>query len=166
MSLERSQKKPFVFTGWHMLAIMLLFFGTVITVNITMAWNAVTSWSGLVVKNTYVASQQFNGKAEAAKARAASGIVGTLLIDGDSIRYDVTHAEKGVVDTDMVTLNFRRPVGESQDFSLAMDKLSANSFAARHELPPGDWIVEAVAVKDGKVIVHEGTRIDIAGGVR
>lgn len=166
MSAEPSEKPHFVFTGWHMLIIMLLFFGTIISVNVTMAWNAVTSWSGLVVQNTYVASQQFNGKAEAAKVRAASGIVGALKIDGNAIQYTVSHPQRGAVETDAVTLNFRRPVGESQDFSLSMDKQSANSFSARHELAAGDWIVEAIAVRNGAVIVHEGKRIDIAGGLR
>lgn len=166
MSAQRNEKPGFIFTGWHMLTILLLFFGTVISVNVTMAWNAVTSWSGLVVQNTYVASQQFNVKAEAAKARAASGIFGKLHIEGDVIEYAVSHPQNGAIDTDAVTMNFRRPVGESQDFSLTLDKRSLNTFAVRHALAAGDWIVEAIAVKDGKIIVHEGVRIDIAGDVR
>lgn len=166
MNAEQRGKPAFTFTGWHMLTIMLLFFGTIISVNVTMAWNAVTSWSGLVVANTYVASQQFNGKAEAAKARAASGIIGVLHIQGDAIAYDVSHPQRGAIDTDSVTLNFRRPVGEKQDFSLNLDKQASNSFMSHHDLAPGDWIVEAIAMKDGKVIVHTGSRIDIAGGVR
>jgi nitrogen fixation protein FixH len=56
------------FTGWHMLGIMVAFFGVIIAVNLTMAYNAIHSWSGLVVQNTYVASQEFNDKAETAKA--------------------------------------------------------------------------------------------------
>ena len=52
------------FTGYHMVAVMTLFFGTIISVNLLMAWYANTSWSGLVVKNSYVASQEFNGKLE------------------------------------------------------------------------------------------------------
>ncbi len=59
------------FTGWHMLGIMVAFFGVIIAVNITMAYKAVSSWSGLVVKNTYVASQEFNDKAETGKEQAA-----------------------------------------------------------------------------------------------
>ena len=52
--------KPF--TGWHMVVALGLFFGTIITVNLAMAYYANSTWSGLVVKNTYVASQEFNGK--------------------------------------------------------------------------------------------------------
>ena len=54
----------FTFTGWHMLGVIGLFFGTIISVNFYMAYQAVHSWSGLVVENTYVASQQFNAKVE------------------------------------------------------------------------------------------------------
>lgn len=100
MTVNNRQTSGFTFTGWHMLGVMLLFFGTVITVNMVMAWNAVNSWSGLVVPNTYVASQQFNAKAEAAKARAATGIKGKLIVDEKTVRYEVFHPDTGPVDTD------------------------------------------------------------------
>ncbi|MGO4840209.1 FixH family protein, partial [Rhizobiaceae sp. 2RAB30] len=61
------------FTGRHMLAIMVAFFGTIIAVNVTMATLAGRSWTGFVVKNSYVASQEFNRKAEQGRAQAALG---------------------------------------------------------------------------------------------
>ncbi len=66
--------EPRRFTGWHMVAVMALFFGTIISINFVMAWSASRSWSGLVVENAYVASQQFNGKLAETRAFAASGI--------------------------------------------------------------------------------------------
>ncbi|MBX4975304.1 cation transporter, partial [Rhizobium lentis] len=62
------------FTGLHMLLATSAFFAVVIAVNVTMAFYASSSWSGLVVENTYVASQEFNRKAAAMKAMATSGI--------------------------------------------------------------------------------------------
>ncbi|TIS18850.1 MAG: cytochrome oxidase, partial [Mesorhizobium sp.] len=56
-------QKPREFTGRHMLISILAFFAVVIGVNLTMATFAHRSWTGLVVENTYVASQQFNGRA-------------------------------------------------------------------------------------------------------
>ena len=47
----------FRFTGFHMLACMIVFFGVIVAVNLTMATLASQSWTGLVVKNSYVASQ-------------------------------------------------------------------------------------------------------------
>ena len=52
------------FTGRHMLGIMLAFFATVIAVNVTMAMFASKSWTGFVVRNSYVASQEFNERSE------------------------------------------------------------------------------------------------------
>jgi nitrogen fixation protein FixH len=57
------------FTGRHMLMIMLAFFGVIITVNVVMARFAMTSWTGLVVENSYVASQQFNEKMMAVRTQ-------------------------------------------------------------------------------------------------
>lgn len=156
-------KKTFVFTGWHMLAVMVTFFGTIIAVNMFMAWNAVTSWSGLVVPNTYVASQQFNGKAAAAKARAATGIVGALTVTSESVEFIVSHPQDGLIDADTVALKFIRPVGESQNFRLDLAKSSNGIFIGEKDILPGQWIVESIVMKDDKVIIHEGKRISVTG---
>ncbi len=47
-------------TGWHVLAIFGLAFGVIITVNLTLAVNAVRTFPGLEVDNSYVASQKFD----------------------------------------------------------------------------------------------------------
>ncbi|AXV17997.1 cation transporter (plasmid) [Neorhizobium sp. SOG26] len=156
-----SNGKGFVFTGWHMIGVMVLFFGTIISVNVYMAYNAVTSWSGLVAQNTYVASQQFNGKAAEARALAASGVVGTLLIDGSDIRFEISHPDDGLVAADELVLAFKRPVGEHQDFELDLVPVSQGVFTTQHEVLPGEWIVDASATRDGKRILHQVERISV-----
>lgn len=47
-------------TGRHVFGIFALGFGTIIAVNLTLAWNAVRTFPGLEVKNSYVASQAFD----------------------------------------------------------------------------------------------------------
>ena len=59
--IDRQDARPF--TGGHMLAVMVVFFGVVISVNVFLAVVANTSWTGFVVENSYVASQEFNHKA-------------------------------------------------------------------------------------------------------
>lgn len=54
--------------GWHVAAIFGLGFGTIITVNATLAVNAVRSFPGLEVKNSYVASQSFDANRSAQEA--------------------------------------------------------------------------------------------------
>ena len=45
--------------GWHVFGIFALAFGVIIAVNLTLAVNAVRTFPGLEVKNSYVASQSF-----------------------------------------------------------------------------------------------------------
>lgn len=47
-------------TGKHVLAITVLAFGVIIAVNLVMAFQAVSTFPGLEVKNSYVASQSFD----------------------------------------------------------------------------------------------------------
>jgi nitrogen fixation protein FixH len=46
--------------GWHVFATFFVAFGIIIAVNLTLAFNAVRTFPGLEVKNSYVASQRFN----------------------------------------------------------------------------------------------------------
>ncbi|MFB9949168.1 FixH family protein [Rhizobium puerariae] len=162
--MSTTQQKSFVFTGWHMVGVMVMFFGTIISVNFYMAYNAVTSWSGLVAENTYVASQQFNGKAEEARALAATGVTGKLAINGSDVRYEVFHPKDGPVAADSLVLRFKRPVGEHQDFELDLAPGAKGVFTATHQVLPGHWIVEASAFRDGKRILHQAERVAVLRG--
>lgn len=154
----------FRFTGWHMLGVMVLFFGTIISVNVVMAWNAVSSWSGLVVQNTYVASQEFNGKLEKARAFAASGLSGTLLIAGDRVSYRLQDAGGAAVAADAVTITFKRPTDERDDFRLTLVADGAGNYAAVHAIPAGQWIADIASVRDGQAIFHQTIRTVVQGG--
>ncbi|RWX80770.1 cation transporter [Neorhizobium lilium] len=151
------------FTGRHMLITTVTFFGVVITVNVTMAYLASSSWSGLVVENTYVASQEFNGKAAAMKAMAASGIVGSLSLKDNAIHYDLRNRDGTPADVDEVVANFKRPVGDHEDFKLALRQTAKGRFEAVHPVSAGDWIVEVTSRREGALVMHEATRIDTAG---
>jgi nitrogen fixation protein FixH len=162
--MSTTSNKGFVFTGWHMAAVMVLFFGTIISVNFYMAYNAFTSWSGFVVENTYVASQQFNGKVAQARALAATGVTGKLTVAADSLRYDITEADgTTAVAADRLILNFKRPVGEHQDFQLELTPAGEGVFTAAHQVLPGHWIVEAIAENAGSRILHHAERISVHG---
>ncbi|AYG64010.1 FixH family protein [Rhizobium jaguaris] len=150
------------FTGRHMLIVTAAFFAVVIGVNVTMAILASTEWSGLVVENTYVASQEFNGKAAAMRAMAAGGISGNLSVRSDVIHYDIYNRDGPPATVDDVTLKFRRPVGDHEDFRLDLVKEDEGHFRAAHHVQPGDWIVEIISRKKEVTVMHEAVRIDTA----
>ncbi|MBB5576555.1 MULTISPECIES: FixH family protein [Rhizobium] len=150
------------FTGRHMLLTTVAFFGVIITVNVTMAWLASSTWSGLVVNDTYLASQEFNKNAAAMKAMTASGIAGSLSIKGREIHYDIRNNNGSPAAVDDVTANFKRPVGDHEDFAVALKKLSEGHFLADHDVATGDWIVEIVAKRGETLVMHQAVRIDTA----
>ncbi|MER8375689.1 FixH family protein [Mesorhizobium sp. M1409] len=140
--MSATTRKSREFTGRHMLAIILAFFGVVIAVNLTMATLANISWTGLVVENTYVASQQFNRKAEEGRAQAALGWTGKLTMAWGEIRYSLTDASGTPVPLHGVKVLFRHPAYEKEDESIQLALASGQEFAAQHMPKDGVWIVE------------------------
>ena len=130
------------FTGRHMLFIILGFFGVVIGVNLTMATLASKSWTGLVVENTYVASQQFNRKAEEGRAQAALGWTGNLTIAWGEVHYGLSDAAGKPVPLRAVTVLFRHPAYEAEDKTVTLASVAGQEFAAQHTPRDGVWIVE------------------------
>ncbi|TRC99647.1 FixH family protein [Mesorhizobium sp. WSM4303] len=137
----RSQKSR-EFTGRHMLLTILGFFGVVIGVNVTMATLASTSWTGLVVENTYVASQQFNEKAKEGRAQAALGWTGKLTIASGTVRYALSDAAGKSVPLHGVKVLFRHPAYETEDKAITLASGPEQAFSARHTPRDGVWIVE------------------------
>ena len=56
------------FTGRKFLMLAIAFFGVIIAVNVFMAYNAIATFPGLEVKNSYVASQVFDRERKAQEA--------------------------------------------------------------------------------------------------
>jgi nitrogen fixation protein FixH len=133
------------FTGWHMAGLLLLFFGTIIAVNLTLAGLANRSWSGFVVRNSYIASQQFNRHAAEARAQRALGWSGSLSLRAGKLRYRLTEARGARVPTSKVTASLRRPVFDRQDRLVALSAAPDGSLEADLHLEDGLWILEVMA---------------------
>jgi nitrogen fixation protein FixH len=157
------RREPRGFTGWHMLGVMALFFGTIISVNLVMAWNASRSWSGLVVQNSYVASQQFNGKVAESRAFAASGIKGRLMAEPGFIRYVLTRRGGSEGRVDKVVAVFKRPVEEHEDVRIVLERAGNGLFVAAGDLKPGQWIADVTAMAGEEIVYRQAIRFIAPG---
>src|SRR5690554_3490633 len=137
--------EPKEFTGRHMLFVMLGFFGVIITVNITMAVLANRSWTGLVVGNTYVASQQFNERTERGKEQMALGWEPVLSVEPGRLAYSITDVNGSPINLDGVTMLVHRPVSAAADTEIVLERSVDGSYAADVTLDDGSWIVEVEA---------------------
>lgn len=139
------------FTGRHMLALMVTFFGTVIAVNVTMATLAARTFGGTVVKNSYVATREFNGWLRQARAEAALGWNVRLLRDGDGVVAVVVHSAGAPLRGAQVRAIARHPVGGEDDVRLSFEGADPGRYRSTTRLPGGRWLVQVEIRKDGHV---------------
>ncbi|MAM62175.1 MAG: nitrogen fixation protein FixH [Maritimibacter sp.] len=80
-------------TGWHVLAIAVGAFSIIIGVNVFMAVKAVGTFPGLETKNSYVASQKFDGD-RAAQEALGWDVVPTMT--GETLMLMITDEVTGL----------------------------------------------------------------------
>lgn len=129
-------------TGRHVLAILVAFFSVVIAVNLTMAYLARASWTGFVVENVYVASREFNDRAEEDRTQAALGWTSELAIADGKITYRLRDRQGAVVRVARATASLRRPATVVDDRDAFLARQPDGSLSAPVELHDGVWIIE------------------------
>lgn len=138
MSLA-SEKNGRPFTGRHMWILALSFFGVIISVNVGMATLAMRSWTGLVVENSYVASQEFEKKRLAHQAQQGAGWQAVLTYLPGVARLVIVDGARGPVDLGDVSIRINRPVGGHDDQTASLRQKADGSYEAAIELPAGLW---------------------------
>ncbi|MCE0504031.1 FixH family protein [Roseivivax sp. GX 12232] len=126
-------------TGRHVLMMFLCGFGLIIAVNVTLAVQAVGTFPGLEVANSYVASQSFEARRS---AQEALGWEARATYASGALTLRVTTAEGQPVPPEGFTARIGRPTHGGADRQLAFDAAGR----ARVTLEPGLW------------------RLDLAGG--
>lgn len=128
-----------------MLGVMVLFFGTVIGVNLTLAFFANSSWSGLVVANSYVASQEFNGEAQKARRQASLGYQGTPTANASGLEFEFRDRDGNPVLADRVTVTIGRPSFEDEDRVLELAYVGGGLYRADAPIAAGQWQADLTA---------------------
>lgn len=134
------------FTGRHMTLIMFGFFGVVIAVNMVMAGLASSSFTGVVVENSYVASQRFNGWLDEARAERQLGWSATARREADG---HVLVSLVGVPAGAKVVANAWHPLGRSADHELRF-VAGPDGFRSDRALPAGRWRIRIEVTADGR----------------
>ncbi len=130
------QARPF--TGRHMLSIMLTFFAIVFTANMTLVYYANHSWTGLVVQNSYVASQEFNATTQRLEQAAAD--VHVILDYQNKILKITLRGNNGkVAQIKNVVAKLGRPSHEGEDISISLKAEGNGIFSAETVLGKGQW---------------------------
>lgn len=161
MSTQRHAKE---FTGRHMLMIMVAFFGVIIAVNIGMAKLAGSSFGGLVVENSYVASQEFNGRLKQSREQIALQWTAAFKIIDGTIRYRLTDRDGKAVSAASVSVQFRHPSYEAADWNVDLRPAGDGTFEAAHASRDGTWNVQIDSEVGRRVPYRDVRRITIRNG--
>lgn len=136
------------FTGRHMTAIMVAFFGVIIAVNFTMARLASSTFGGMVVENSYVASQRFNGWLREARAQDRLGWTADVQGSPEGELVVSLTGPSGPLEDALVAVEAEHPVGRAGGRAFVLASDGRGRYSAPHGLASGRWLV-AIEVRRG-----------------
>ncbi len=144
--------------GWHVLSWFVAGFGVVIAVNLTLAYQAVHTFPGLEVKNSYVASQSFDReRAEQValgwevSARVEQGVLRLeVLQDGRAIAPEIEQAV------------FGRATHDNADQSPAF-VFDGEALVAPVEAGPGNWNLRLRARSQNGTLFQQRIVVEVVG---
>ncbi|KEJ87902.1 FixH family protein [Sulfitobacter donghicola] len=142
--------------GWHVASIFVFAFSIIISVNLVLAFNAVKTFPGLEVSNSYVASQSFD------EDRATQM----------SLNWDVSASLEG----DILTLNITKdgrpvnPVIESATFGRATNvqqdqtpvfEFDGHALRAPVDAGPGNWNLRLRARSEDGILFQQRVIVEV-----
>lgn len=142
------------FTGRRMAAIMVAFFAVIIAVNLTMARLASSTFGGVTVQNSYVASQHFNRWLDEADAERALGWGAVMERRPDGrVELTLSGVSAGVTSVEATA---RHPLGRENDQMLQFAATAGQTFVSTSVLPTGRWKLRITVQADGRRWRTEG----------
>lgn len=139
------------FTGWHMTAILVTFFGVVMAVNFTMARMAISTFGGTVVDNSYVASQNYNSWLNAAERQDRLGWQVVTRLDGDRHIMLSVQSNGAALDGVSATGDALHPLGREEDQPLSFVAIGEGALRSKEALPQGRWNVQLALRKNADI---------------
>jgi nitrogen fixation protein FixH len=144
-------------TGRHVLAITVGAFAVIIGVNVLMAWQAVATFPGLEVKNSYVASQEFEAQRDAQDALGWS-----LTPEYDSaarqLRLAFADSQGLPVQVRDLAVLVGRTTGAANDQTPAFIR-EAGAYVAPVTLEAGKWMLMVKAFAEDGTLFQQ--RLDL-----
>lgn len=144
------------FTGRHVLMVFCGAFAVIIGVNLALAYSAVKTFPGLEVKNSYVASQEFDVRRTAQEALGWSVYASA---QDDQVMLEITDADGNPVEVAKLSATLGRATHVKDDQNPDF-QFNGTAYVAPANLGAGNWNIRMVArAKNGveftqRVILH------------
>lgn len=134
---DKAARRPF--TGWHMTAILVAFFGVVMTVNFVMAHFAMSTFGGKVVENSYVASQHYNEWLARADAQDRLGWERMVSVDRDRHVRLAFRKDGALLEGLSIVATIVHPLGRAPSRPMRFEVGMDGTLRSAEALPKGRW---------------------------
>jgi nitrogen fixation protein FixH len=160
------ESRQFRLEGWHVLVILMAFFGIVGGVNAVMLRMALTTMPGLDARNGYDVSQRYNSEIARAHAQDQRGlkVEATLARAGEGARLIVVlrdHADS-FVEGVVVSARLEHPALRARDIAVELaDATSGRYTASIPSIASGGWtmVITVRNTPDGSAVFVSRNRI-------
>ncbi|MCG6901841.1 MAG: FixH family protein [Rhodobacter sp.] len=136
--------------GWHVFLWFALAFGTIVAVNLTLAFNAVRTFPGLEVKNSYVASQNFDAERT---AQIALGWQVSAIVENGQLRLEFLEQGQPVAPA-IESAIFGRATSTAADQDPEF-RFDGQAFTAPVNAGPGNWNLRVKARAGDGTLFHQ-----------
>lgn len=148
-------------TGKHVLFFTVSAFAVIIGVNVLMAWKAISTFPGLEVKNSYVASQTFD-----VERKAQEGLEWVLTPDYDvaakTLRLAFTDKDGMPVVLKDLTVLVGRTTAAADDQTPSFAR-EAGVYVAKAELGRGKWMMQVEAHAQDGTLFRQRIDLEVKG---
>ncbi len=126
--------------GWHVLLIMLGFFGVMFAVNGVFLYHAITSFPGEDVKKSYVQGLNYNDTLASRAAQAELGWTAEAGLQDDQLIFRLRDAEGAALSNYTVIGELRRTATRDGDQAIIYTAQADGEYVAdAGALAPGQW---------------------------
>ena len=157
-------RRPFVLTGSMVAAMLILFFGVVVSVNATILTVALRTMPGVETRSAYEASQHFNEEIARQHERDARGWAATtmLLRQSEGAMLAVTLADRSGTPLGgfATSARLRHPATSARDHDLVLSESRLGRYEGRLErIEAGSWILELQAKRGDELVFVSRSRV-------
>jgi nitrogen fixation protein FixH len=156
----------FALKGKHVLAMLLLFFGTVFGVNFYMARVAIMTFSGLEAQKPYLEGLRYDDEIHRAREQAKLGwtVDASVRARDEGALIEVTQKDSAGLVTPGLTFTalFMHPADRRRDVKVALAKVDAGHYQAVAPVGAGRWDVKIEANAGAAMQFRSVSRVELS----
>ncbi len=159
-------RRPFALTGGMVAAMLILFFGVIVSVNATILTMALRTMPGVETRSAYETSQHFNEEIARQHERDARGwsAAATLARQSEGAALGVTLTDRlgGALTGFATRARLRHPATSARDHEIILNERAPGRYEGRlGRIGAGSWILELQAKRGEEVVFVSRSRVTL-----